>query len=101
MCSSQCCPCFRLEKNSPSPNHLKVLTLDSWNLQVNQSVSSHYGQIWSCFFIFFIIFMFFYFINLLLGAFVSYYSNPNLRMNFDYDYGHDDILNPELNEEFK
>ena len=26
--------------------------------------------------------MFFYFINLLLGAFVSYYSNPNLRINF-------------------
>lgn len=45
--------------------------------------------------------MFFYFINLLLGAFVSYYSNPNLRRNFEYDFAHDDILNRELNIEYK
>lgn len=45
--------------------------------------------------------MFFYFINLLLGAFVSYYSNPTLRRYFEYDYAHDDILNPELNIEFR
>ncbi|CAD8195184.1 unnamed protein product [Paramecium octaurelia] len=79
----------------------QVLTLDSWNLQVNQSVSKYYGQAWSIFFLFFILFMFFYFINLLLGAFVSYYSNPTLRRNFEYDFQHDDVLNQDLNLEYR
>lgn len=43
--------------------------------------------------------MFFYFINLLLGAFVSYYSNPDLRVNFEYSYDHDSILNQDLKSE--
>ena len=45
---------------------------------------------------------------MLLGSFVSYYSTPINRINFvncisilnkDYDYQHDDVLNPVLLEE--
>ncbi|KAM3134127.1 hypothetical protein pb186bvf_013748 [Paramecium bursaria] len=79
----------------------QVLTLDSWNQQVNQPVSKVYGQICGVFFLFFILFMFFYFINLLLGAFVSYYSNPHLRRNFEYDFAHDEQLNPEIAIEYR
>ena len=40
--------------------------------------------------------MFFFCLNIILGGFVSYYSNAKMRVNFEYDYNFDDVLNEEL-----
>lgn len=76
----------------------QVLTQDDWRFEINDPIMKKEGYYVSFFFVFFMIVMFYTFLNIFLGIFVSYYSNTNIKKNMDYDYKHDDHLNPELIE---
>ena len=71
----------------------QVITFDAFNQNVILPITNLWGDYWALYFIFFIVFMFFFCLNIILGGFVSYYSNAKMRVNFEYDYNFDDVLN--------
>ena len=74
----------------------QVLTQDDWRFEISDPIMKREGFATCFFFLIFMIVMFYTFLNIFLGIFVAYYSNPHIKKNMDYDYQHDDYLNEEL-----
>lgn len=74
----------------------QVLTQDDWRYEISDPIMKRLGFASCFFFLIFMIVMFYTFLNIFLGIFVAYYSNPNIKKNMDYDFQNDDYLNEEL-----
>jgi len=74
----------------------QVLTQDDWRFEISDPIMKRQGFASCFFFLIFMIVMFYTFLNIFLGIFVAYYSNPLIKKNMDYDYQCDDYLNEEL-----
>ena len=74
----------------------QVLTQDDWRYEISDPIMKHEGFASCFFFLIFMIVMFYTFLNIFLGIFVAYYSNPNIKKNMDYDFQTDDYLNEDL-----
>lgn len=79
----------------------QVLTQDDWRYQISDPIMKILGFGSCFFFLIFMVVMFYTFLNIFLGIFVAYYSNPKIKKNMDYDFQYDDYLNEELIEKKK